>query len=122
MYEIGLGIILTLFAITAMATLTVGEPPTPPKSRSFGNERPPLNERKPPKIEPPKIEPPKIERTQSEHDFLWLAFYAKGMENDTLLEDKSEEFKAGYSEAMKDVRWGIDHINEFHKYEELTDE
>ena len=122
MSEIGLGIILTLFAITAMATLTVGEPPTPPKSRSFGNERPPLNERKPPKIEPPKIEPPKIERTQSEHDFLWLTFYAKGMENDTLLEDKSEEFKAGYSEAMKDVRWGIDHINEFHKYGELTDE
>ena len=117
MSEIGLGIILTLFAITAMATLTVGEPPTPPKSRSFGNERPPLNERK-----PPKIEPPKIECTQSEHDFLWLTFYAKGMENDTLLEDKSEEFKAGYSEAMKDVRWGIDHINEFHKYEELTDE
>ena len=112
MYEIGLGIILTLFALTAMATLTVGEPPTPPKSRSFGNERPPLNERK----------PPKIERTQSEHDFLWLIFYAQGMENDTLSEDNSQEFKVGYSEAMKDVRWGIDHINEFHKYEELTDE
>ena len=112
MNEIGLGIILTLFAITAMATLTVGEPPTPPKSRSFGNERPPLNERK-----PPKIEPPKIERTQSEHDFLWLIFYAKGMENDTLLEDKSEEFKAGYSEAMKDVRWGIEFIDKFNNEE-----
>ena len=117
MNEIGLGIILTLFAITAMVTLTVEEPPTPPKSRSFGNERPPLNERK-----PPKIEPPKIERTQSEHDFLWLIFYAQGMENDTLSEDNSQEFKRGYTEAMKDVRWGIDHINEFHKYEELTDE
>ena len=117
MSEIGLGIILALFALTAMATLTVGEPPTPPKSRSFGNERPPLNERK-----PPKIEPPKIERTQSEQDFLWLRFYAQGMENDTLSEDNSQEFKVGYSEAMKDVLWGIDHINEFHKYEELTDE
>ena len=117
MYEIGLGIILTLFALTAMATLTVGEPPTPPKSRSFGNERPQLNERK-----PPKIEPPKIERTQSEQDFLWLRFYAQGMENDTLSEDNSQEFKVGYSEAMKDVLWGIDHINEFHKYGELTDE
>ena len=117
MNEIGLGIILTLFALTAMATLTVGEPPTPPKSRSFGNERPPLNERK-----PPKIEPPKIERTKSEQDFLWLRFYAQGMENDTLSEDNSQEFKVGYSEAMKDVLWGIDHINEFHKYEELTDE
>ena len=117
MYEIGLGIILTLFAITAMETLTVGGPPTPPKSRSFGNERPPLNERK-----PPKIEPPKIERTQSEQDFLWLRFYAQGMENDTLSEDNSQEFKVGYSEAIKDVLWGIDHINEFHKYEELTDE
>lgn len=115
MYEIGLGIILTLFALAAMATLTVGEPPIPPKSRSFGNERPPLNERK-----PPKIEPPKIERTQSEQDFLWLRFYAQGMENDTLSEDNSQEFKVGYSEAMKDVLWGIDHINEFHKYEEMN--
>ena len=116
MYEIGLGIILTLFAITAMATLTVGGPPTPPKSRSFGNERPPREMRKPP------MGDKRASTTQSEHDFLWLTFYAKGMENDTLLEDKSEEFKAGYSEAMKDVRWGIDHINEFHKYGELTDE
>ena len=56
MYEIGLGIILTLFALTAIATLTVGDPPTPPNARSFGNERPPLSERKPLRIEPPKIE------------------------------------------------------------------
>lgn len=118
MSEIEISITVFICTFAGLMFFVVGEykrpeqPPTPPKSRSFGNERPPLNERK----------PPKIERTQSEQDFLWLRFYAQGMENDTLSEDNSQEFKVGYSEAMKDVRWGIDHINEFHKYEELTDE
>ena len=139
MSEIEVVITVFMFTFTGLMLIIVGElcgnkalnsghdveyekpdepqkPPIVPNTRSFGNERPPREMRKPP------MGDKRASTTQSEHDFLWLTFYAKGMENDTLLEDKSEEFKAGYSEAMKDVRWGIDHINEFHKYGELTDE
>lgn len=103
MYEIGLGIILTLFALTVIVTLTVGEPPTPPNARSFGNERPPLDERKPPKTDP----------AQSTQDLLWLWIYTQNMESDAMLEENVDEFKRGYVEAMEDVRQGIEFIDKF---------
>ena len=119
MSEIEMVITVFMFTFTGLMLIIVGEL-CGNKALNSGHD---VEYKKPDEPQtPPKIEPPKIERTQSEHDFLWLIFYAQGMENDTLSEDNSQEFKVGYSEAMKDVRWGIDHINEFHKYEELTDE
>ena len=62
----------------------------------------------------------KTEPTQSTQDLLWLWIYTQSMEHDAMLEENVDEFKRGYTEAMEDVRWGIEFIDNFNK--ELTDE
>ena len=63
----------------------------------------------------------KTEPTQSTQDLLWLWIYTQNMEHDAMLEENVDEFKRGYTEAMEDVRWGIEFIDNFNN-KELTDE
>ena len=66
-----------------------------------------------------KTEP--TQSTQSTQDLLWLWIYTQNMEHDAMLEENVDEFKRGYTEAMEDVRWGIEFIDNFNN-KELTDE
>ena len=59
----------------------------------------------------------KTEQTQSTQDLLWLWIYTQNMEHDAMLEENVDEFKRGYTEAMEDVRWGIEFIDNFNNKE-----